>query len=156
MKASVAPRGVRISDQQQAPGRCGMRLVVGYDGSESAKRALERASSIATDQDQVVVVAAAEPRARAAITEGAHLDPSEIQRRRKDLEEARDFLSERGIQAETIEAQGDPGAVIVEAAKGADLAIVGSRGLNPLQRIVLGSVSSKVVHRADCDVLVVR
>jgi nucleotide-binding universal stress UspA family protein len=126
-----------------------MRIVVGYDGSESAKRALERASSIATDQDQVLVVAAAESHARAAITEGAHLDPSEIQRRRNDLDEAQDFLSERGIQAETIEAQGDPGAVIVEAAKDADLVIVGTRGLNPVQRILLGSVSSKVVHRAN-------
>jgi nucleotide-binding universal stress UspA family protein len=133
-----------------------MRIVVGYDGSESAKRALERASSIATDQDQVLVVAAAESHARAAITEGAHLDPSEIQRRRNDLDEAQAFLSERGIQAETIEAQGDPGAVIVEAAENADLVIVGTRGLNPIQRILLGSVSSKVVHRAGCDVLVVR
>ena len=85
-----------------------------------------------------------------------HLDPSEIERRRKDLDEANAFLSERGIEAETIEAQGDPGDVVVEVAKGADLAVVGSRGLNPLQRLLLGSVSSKVVHRAECDVLVVR
>ena len=133
-----------------------MRIVVGYDGSESAKRALERTSSIATDQDQVRVVAAAESHARAGITQGAHLDPSEIQRRRNDLDEAQAFLSERGIQGEMIPGQGDPGAVIVEAAKDADLVIVGTRGLNPVQRILLGSVSSKVVHRADCDVLVVR
>jgi nucleotide-binding universal stress UspA family protein len=133
-----------------------MRIVVGYDGSDSAKRALERVSSVATDQDQVLVVAAAESHARAGITEGARLDPSEIQRRRSDLAEAEAFLSERGIQPETTEAQGDPGSVIVEAAKDADLVIVGTRGLNPLQRILLGSVSSKVVHRAECDVLVVR
>jgi nucleotide-binding universal stress UspA family protein len=133
-----------------------MRIVVGYDGSESAKRALERTSSLATDGDQVVVVAAAESHARAGITQGAHLDPSEIQRRRHDLDEAQALLSERGIQAETIEGQGDPGSVIVDAAKDADLVIVGTRGLNPLQRILLGSVSSKVVHRAECDVLVVR
>jgi nucleotide-binding universal stress UspA family protein len=55
-----------------------------------------------------------------------------------------------------IEAQEDPGDVVVEMAKDADLAIVGSRGLNPLQRFLMGSVSSKVVHRAECDVLVVR
>jgi nucleotide-binding universal stress UspA family protein len=66
------------------------------------------------------------------------------------------FLSERGIDAETIEGQGDPGSVIVKAAEDADLVIVGSRGLNSFQRILLGSVSSKVVHRAPCDVLVVR
>jgi nucleotide-binding universal stress UspA family protein len=46
--------------------------------------------------------------------------------------------------------------VILNSAKDADLVVVGSRGLNPIQRLLLGSVSSKVVHRAECDVLVVR
>lgn len=133
-----------------------MRIVVGYDGSESAKRALERAADHAGNADRVVVVAAAEPHARTGIETGSHLDPSEIHQRRSDLEEAQRFLSERGIDAEPVEAQGDPGAVIVEAAKDADLIVVGSRGLNPVQRLLLGSVSSKVVHRAECDVLVVR
>jgi len=133
-----------------------MKIVVGYDGSEAAKRALERATTIAGQSKRIVVVAAAESRAGAGITEGAHLDPSEVERRRRDLEDAKAYLSGRGIEAETIEAQGDPGDVVVETAQDADLAIVGSRGLNPLQRLLMGSVSSKVVHRAACDVLVVR
>ena len=133
-----------------------MRIVIGYDGSDHGKRALERAAALGGDQSQIVVVAAAESHARTGITEGAHLDPSEIEQRRGDLEEARAFLFEHGIDAETIEGQGDPGAVIVDAAKDADLVIVGSRGLNTVQRILMGSVSSKVVHRASCDVLVVR
>jgi nucleotide-binding universal stress UspA family protein len=134
-----------------------MKIVVGYDGSEAAKRALERATTLAGEDNRIVVVAAAESHARTGITEGSHLDPSEVERRRRDLEDARTYLSKRGIEAETIEAQGDPGDVIVEASKDADLAIVGSRGLNPLQRLLMGSVSSKVVvHRAECDVLVVR
>jgi nucleotide-binding universal stress UspA family protein len=133
-----------------------MKIVVGYDGSEAAKRALERATTIAGQSKRIVVVTAAESRAGAGITEGAHLDPSEVERRRRDLEDAKAYLSGRGIEAETIEAQGDPGDVVVETAQDADLAIVGSRGLNPLQRLLMGSVSSKVVHRAACDVLVVR
>jgi nucleotide-binding universal stress UspA family protein len=133
-----------------------MKIIVGYDGSDAAKRALERAVGLAGDGGRIMVVAAAESHARTGITEGARLDPSEIERRRKDLEEAKQLLTERGIDAEAIEAQGDPGDVIVEAAKDADLVVVGSRGLNPLQRLLLGSVSSKVVHRAECDVLVVR
>jgi nucleotide-binding universal stress UspA family protein len=133
-----------------------MRIVVGFDGSEPAKRALQRAADLVGDEGRIVVVAAAEAHARTGIETGSHLDPSEIQQRRGDLEEAQRILSERGIGAEPVEAQGDPGAVIVEAAKDADLIVVGSRGLNPLQRLLLGSVSSKVVHRAACDVLVVR
>ncbi len=69
---------------------------------------------------------------------------------------AKRLLADKGVEVETIEAQGDPGTVILDAAKDADLVVVGSRGMNPLQRLLLGSVSSKVVHRAHCDVLVVR
>ena len=133
-----------------------MDIVVGYDGSDGGKRALERAAELGQSEDRILVVAAAESRAHTGITEGAHLDPSELQRRRHDLDEAKSFLTARGIESQTIEAFGDPGAVILDAAESADLVIVGSRGLNPLQRLLLGSVSSKVVHRANCDVLVVR
>ena len=137
-----------------------MKIVVGYDGSDPAKRALQRAADLAADGDKIVVVASAEAHAssgaRSGITGGAHLDPSQFQQRGDHLKEAKQLLSERGLEIETVEAQGDPGNSIVEAAKDADLIIVGSRGLNPVQRMLLGSVSSKVVHRAPCDVLVVR
>ena len=137
-----------------------MKIVVGYDGSDPAKRALQRAADLAADGDKIVVVASAEAHAssgaRSGITGGAHLDPSQFQQRGDHLEEAKQLLSEQSLEIETVEAQGDPGNSIVEAAKDADLIIVGSRGLNPVQRMLLGSVSSKVVHRAPCDVLVVR
>jgi nucleotide-binding universal stress UspA family protein len=133
-----------------------MKIVVGYDGSDGAKRALDRAITLAGDDGRITVVGAAETHPRAVTTEGAHRDPSGIERRRKDLEDAKALLAERGVDAETVEAQGDPGHVILDNAKDADLIVVGSRGLNPFQRLLLGSVSSKVVHRADCDVLVVR
>ena len=58
-----------------------------------------------------------------------------------------------------MEAHGiDVGEAIVEEARGvdADLIVVGSSGKNLAERIVLGSVSSKVVHGSPCDVLVVR
>jgi nucleotide-binding universal stress UspA family protein len=133
-----------------------MKIVVGYDGSDGAKRALERAMTLAGDGGRVTVVAAAEMHARAGITQGAHLDPSEIEQRRKNLEEAKALPAERGVDGETLEAQGDPGDVIVDNSKDADLVVVGSRGLNPVHRLLLGSVSSKVIQRAESDVLIVR
>jgi nucleotide-binding universal stress UspA family protein len=39
---------------------------------------------------------------------------------------------------------------------GADLIVVGTEHKNLLQRLILGSVSTGVAHRAPCDVLVVR
>ena len=133
-----------------------MKIIVGYDASETAKRALERSAALAGKESRVVVVAVAEPYPPSGITIPVNRDAEELQRRRNDLEEARHLLAKRGIQAETLQERGDPGEVLVEASKDADLVIVGSRGLNRFERIVLGSVSSKVVHEAACDVLVVR
>lgn len=60
------------------------------------------------------------------------------------------------ISGETI--QGPPGQVIVEEAErwGADLIIMGSRGLGAWNRLLLGSVSSAVIHHAKCSVEIVR
>lgn len=54
--------------------------------------------------------------------------------------------------------QGPPRQVIVEEAErwGADLIIMGSRGLGAWNRLLLGSVSSAVVHHANCSVEIVR
>jgi nucleotide-binding universal stress UspA family protein len=133
-----------------------VKIVVGYDGSDHARRALERAADLASPGDEVLVVGSVEPKLEPGPTTGSHQDPSEAEHRRRSLDEAKAFLAERGIQAETVEAYGDPGSAIVDAAKGADLVVVGSRGRNTLERILLGSVSSKVVQRAESDVLVVR
>ena len=53
---------------------------------------------------------------------------------------------------------GHPPTEIVEAASktGVDLVVLGARGLGPLGRLVLGSVSDRVVHHAPCPVLVVK
>ena len=132
------------------------RIVVGYDGSEASKRALARASRLASGRTQVVVVAVAEPYPRSGVTIPANDDPAEIRRRRHQLQEARAFLSRRDIEAETVQARGKPEEILVEASKHADLVVVGGRKLNRVERLMLRSVSSKVVRDAAGDVLVVR
>lgn len=60
------------------------------------------------------------------------------------------------ITSEVI--QGQPGQVIVDEAEnwGADLIVMGSRGLGAWNRLLLGSVSNAVVHHAKCSVEIVR
>jgi len=72
--------------------------------------------------------------------------------------EAEARLAESGISARSALPVGDAAAEIVRIgeASGADLNVLGARGLNPLKRLVLGSVSTKVLHQAPCDVLVVK
>jgi nucleotide-binding universal stress UspA family protein len=120
------------------------RIVVGYDGSDCAKRALDRAAALAGYGSQVTVVHVAS-------------DPLGLDKGKLLLTEARDRLVAQQVFARTFEPVGDPAEQLIEAAREleADLVIVGN-GKGPLARLVLGSVSTKVVHRAPCDVLVVR
>jgi nucleotide-binding universal stress UspA family protein len=51
---------------------------------------------------------------------------------------------------------GDPARALLELAATADLLVVGSRGLGAVRRVLLGSVSEKVLQHAPCPVLIVR
>jgi nucleotide-binding universal stress UspA family protein len=132
------------------------RIVVGFDASEPARRALERVAHLAGDAATVVLVTAAQP-LYSDPRAGWPVDPREAAERDRTLSEGKDLLAQRGVAARTIPAVGDPAEAILEAARGADsdLVVVGSRGQGFVARLALGSVSSKVVQRADRAVLVV-
>jgi nucleotide-binding universal stress UspA family protein len=119
-------------------------IVVGYDGSDSARRALSRAAALAGYGSRLTVVSVAS-------------GPGQIDESRRLLAEAQDFLSAHRKLAGTRERVGDAADELIEAARDldADLLVVGN-GKTALQRLLLGSVSTKVVHNAPCDVLVVR
>lgn len=78
--------------------------------------------------------------------------------RKKRLAPVEALLQEKQIPYEVHILHGDPAPVIVEFAneQKPDLVVVGSRGLNSLQEMVLGSVSHKVVKRVQAPVLVVK
>jgi nucleotide-binding universal stress UspA family protein len=132
-------------------------IVVGYDGSECARRALERAAGLLADGDELHVVAAGRITAGVKGSVGA-VDPIEAEDIRSALDEAGTLLRERGIEPRLVEGRGDPAKVLTSEAQevNADLIVVGTHGRGPVGRAVLGSVSTGVVHHAACDVLVVR
>jgi nucleotide-binding universal stress UspA family protein len=82
--------------------------------------------------------------------------------RRAQLEEVAqrgaDELARAGISAGVELREGDPADQLIRAAQatGADLIVVGSRGLSTLPRLVIGSVARKVLLHAPQSVLVVR
>jgi nucleotide-binding universal stress UspA family protein len=135
------------------------RIVVGFDGSEHSRKALERAADIAGGATLAVVCSADVARlARDPAGGASAIDPADADARAKALAEAREFVESRGLQGVFIEGLGNPADVIVQEAEesGADMIVVGTRGLNAARRLFLGSVSTNVVHHAPCDVLVVR
>ncbi len=134
------------------------RIVVGFDGSEHSRKALARAVEIANGATIAVVSAANVARLLRDPAGGVGpVDPADAEARTQALAEAREYLEGRGIEGVYVEGHGNPADVIVQEAEesGADLIVIGTRGLNAVQRVVLGSVSTNIVHHAPCDVLVV-
>jgi nucleotide-binding universal stress UspA family protein len=66
-------------------------------------------------------------------------------------------LTDAGITAHTAVIKGDPGYSIINTAEEhhCDLIVMGSRGLGPVKRFLLGSVSHYVVNHAKCPVMIV-
>ena len=126
-------------------------------GIGPARRALGEAASLARSGDTVTIVGV--PEVLPAVGRAATmLVPEEHEERQRELAEATAILKERGIEAEAVERRGEAATMILDEAEkeGADLIVVGTRGLNSAKRWLLGSVSTKVLHHAPCNVLVVR
>ena len=117
-------------------------ILVGYDDSDAARRALDRAADLAGYGSRLTVVSVERD-------EGPMLGPV--------LDNARMRLTERHVAATYLQPGGEPADAIVEAAEeiAADLVVVGRRSHGPLRRSELGSLSAAVARRAPCEVLVV-
>ena len=81
----------------------------------------------------------------------------ELERRKKNSKVLQ-FLNGANVNYKTTVLRGTPGPEIVKYAneQKVDLVIIGSRGLNSLQEMVLGSVSHKVMKRVNCPALIVK
>jgi universal stress protein A len=118
-------------------------LLVGYDGSDVARRALDTAASLLGYGSTLAV---------ASVTTNGEHTANVL------LSEARERLLHRQLTASYLPLHGDPAEKLLDAARDvdADLVVVGRRTHNGTSRAALGSVSDDLVRRAPCDVLVVR
>jgi nucleotide-binding universal stress UspA family protein len=132
------------------------RILIAYDGSEVSQRALERVTTFMKEAD-VALVTVARPIYRDPRYSG-YADPTDEEEQRQVLFAARDTLARSGIAATGYAAVGDPAEEIIAAARAfqAELIVIGARSLGTVGRLVLGSVSTKVMHESDHDVLVVK
>lgn len=143
------------------------KILVPYDGSEHAKKALQQAVDLAQAGSGELVIASVcnivsvmSNFDQVSIAEGClttQLSQDLEKQYREDLAEAEKVVPE-GVKYETRFEVGSPGPVLLQLADelGCDLVVMGSRGLGPLKGIFMGSVSSYLVSRAKCPVLIVK
>ena len=160
-------------------------IVVGYDGSDAAERALRRAAEIAEAFSARLVVvsvsgsayapapvSALEPSAEVAppavagplapggtvpLPEPVPAPPEPEELARRQLERARMSLASRELETEYVVELGDPAERLLEVAdqRDADLIVVGSRERSFLERLLGRSVDEAVARRSEHDVLLV-
>lgn len=132
------------------------RILIAYDGSDASQRALDRVTRFMKEAD-VAIVTVARPIYRDPPYTG-YADPKDEEEQRRLLFAARDTLARAGIGAAGFAPVGDPADEILAAAKAfeAELIVIGARSLGTVGRLVLGSVSTKVMHESESDVLIVK
>jgi nucleotide-binding universal stress UspA family protein len=142
------------------------RIVVGTDGSDTAKEAVRQATDLAKKVGASLdLVSAYEPVPPSRLREERQQAPDDLSHAigpREDVDatlaEAAKEIEAAGLEVKTYARQGDPADAILDVAEeqNADLIIVGNKGMTGAKRFLLGSVPNKVSHHAPCSVLIVR
>jgi nucleotide-binding universal stress UspA family protein len=141
-------------------------IVVGTDGSETAGKAVRAAADLAQSVGaKLDIVSAYEPVSGQRLREETRQAPGDTQwtiNPREDVDEtlaeAAEAVAEAGLDVSTFAREGDPADAIIDVAevRGADLIVVGNKGMTGAKRFLLGSVPNKVSHHAPCSVLIIR
>jgi nucleotide-binding universal stress UspA family protein len=141
-------------------------IVVGTDGSETAGRALAEAAELASATGATLnVVTAYQPVGKARLNAEAQETPEDMlwaigpaEDAEVTLQAATDAAGAAGVDVQGHAVEGDPADAILRVAEdvGADVIVVGNKGMTGTKRFLLGSVPNKISHHAPCSVLIVR
>jgi nucleotide-binding universal stress UspA family protein len=141
-------------------------IVVGTDGSNTATEAVRQATELARSVGaKIYLVSAYEAVPEGRLRDERQQIPADLQwmvNPREDVEETLQTgagaITDAGLEVETLAREGDPADAILDVAeeKGADLIVVGNKGMTGAKRFLLGSVPNKVSHHAPCSVMIIR
>jgi nucleotide-binding universal stress UspA family protein len=148
-ETTIAPHG--YADLGHGPFAA---IAVAFDGTPEAKAALARARELAEASRAVlrILTVVVPPVALPAAVGYTPVNPSDPE---KTIEEGH-AAAGTAVPVDSRRLDGAPAATLAKACEdGVDLLVVGSRGYGPVARVLLGSVSTRLVETAPCPVLVV-
>jgi nucleotide-binding universal stress UspA family protein len=157
-----AHTGAGVDAADSGAMRTGMRLLVAHDGSPGSDTTVALAGSLVWPAGTRVRLVAVTEGDLPALPDQMGASPSavadEAEPPRRFLSAAARALERPGLEVEVVTRAGDPAMAIASEAEamGADLVLVGSRGLGRIRSMLTGSVAAGVVDRAPCPVLVAR
>jgi nucleotide-binding universal stress UspA family protein len=149
------------SQERESP----QRFVVGVDGSEESRAALQWSVDEAVVHGARLEVVCAWEHPFSGLASSYSPAPVglpsslQISRRAEDAldQTLREVLgAEASLDIDRVVEAGDPATVLLRRSEGADLLVVGSRGHGGFSRLLIGSVSEKCVRYATCSVMVIR
>lgn len=138
------------------------KILVGYDGSENARRALDRAIALSITNAAPIRVVVAVNTVLVVYGPTAYYPPGYQEQVMKEGRTVLDWAIKRvagaGVKVSGSVEDGHPGEIILDLCEreGIDLVVLGRRGISGVQRFLLGGVSSSVVSHSKCDVLIVK
>jgi nucleotide-binding universal stress UspA family protein len=139
-------------------------IIAGIDGSSHSIRVLEWAIKEGALQHSAVTVLTVHSVPASPWTGNPTIlsgESEELEDLRQAAEEMTQKVASRldGSRPTSITVRavaGYPAKALIDASRDADLMVVGSRGAGGFARLMMGSVSSQVVHHAHCPIVVVR
>jgi len=155
----VAEQAGRLPTEQGRP----WRLLVAYDDSEPAGKAVEFCSSLSSDDELMVKAVSVLPLIRMyrqdIRQQLSWMWQGKKAQAREALEKVRTAMAgaNRVVDTELVE-EADVAQTLLDATErmDADLIVMGHKGQSGFKRLVLGSVTGRIAHHAPCSVLAVR
>lgn len=137
-----------------------MKIAVAIDGSENALRAAKHAIMIVKGlpeaELEVIYVSDFNKIKDAQLL--SQSPESLLLKREQKVQPVLELAKEAGVKTNINMLKGNPSQEIINYANSEEIEelVIGSRGLNTLQEIILGSVSQKIIKHVNCPVTIVK
>ena len=121
---------------------------------EAQQAATLVAQLVKENQSRLVLLSVVEPAAEGVAAPSGQASPEAVAQL---LNQAKDNFATQGIATETLEREGQPAFVICDVADeiGADLIVMGCRGVGLIEEVQEESVTARVINLSPCPVLIV-
>jgi nucleotide-binding universal stress UspA family protein len=132
-------------------------ILLAYDGSKYSEEALSEAINYARSYEGSLKIVNVLYTNDEFIANAPDIVEKMVEKAKENLESARKKALQEGVETETFVREGEPYAVITSIAEElkSDTIIMGSKGKTQLGRILMGSVTSRVIGYAPCPIMVI-